>query len=427
MRNPFVIQTARGFGGWLRSPSTKLGALIGFLTWGAYGWAHGTLDNVTLIVTAAAVAVLLPWYARGSNLIEELVNQRFVVVTVGRLARFFVQLAFNLAVFWLLVASGAIGPEIAGVGGVIGAAAVTTLASQGAQYVALFIFQRGFGDLHRNVALGLSATLAVTALATAGVPVIREVFLVAGSALGLGVLMLGILSDLRAVFWRPGGIAVFWGTFNPIHDGHLDLVRRALEERKVERVIMHPTIWPKTYRRWLARGEIRRARVERGYEVLERTSKADVAVDYFPTGDAFLPAATRRDLVKLAIEDAGLADRVEIAWLPELYAKGGFGAVLKEIRHRHPKGPIHVIHGSDFGGMFVRLLMDECGWLYPMPVRRMPGYSATAIRRGKRGLTQPSVQAVLDRLAEEPTRPIEEAQKADKNGGGIGVPIPQVS
>ncbi len=290
--------------------------------------------------------------------------------------------------------------RIEAVGGVLGAAVITTLASQGAQYVAIILYNRGTGDLNRNVLLGLSANIMVTALATASVPVIKELFIAAGIGFGALVFASGLLSDARALMAPKGGVAIFLATFNPFHLTHLDLVRRALDERRLDKVVIHPAIAPCLHVIALARGEIRVGRVEGGIQVLERTTKADANVDYFPTGNRFMAPETRRILIEAAIADAGLEDRVEVAFWPELYADKGFHGVIARIRAEHPGARLYAIHGNDVGGMAVRSIVDECGWIYPFAVRRRDAISATAIRADAEGMTAPPVTDALNALRE---------------------------
>ena len=97
------------------------------------------------------------------------------MISAGRLARFAAQFAFNGAAFWVLSASDALVSQgMQSVGGVAGAALLTTAASQGAQYLGILLFNRGYGDLNRNVQVGLSLNVIATALGTAGLPVARE-------------------------------------------------------------------------------------------------------------------------------------------------------------------------------------------------------------------------------------------------------------
>ena len=98
---------------------------------------------------------------------------------------------------------------------------ITTLASQGAQYVGLYLFQRGIGDANRNVLIGVSINLVLAALGTAGVPGAREAFLVSGFVFGAVFFGVGLLSDIRSVAAPKGGIGLYFGTFNPFHNTHL--------------------------------------------------------------------------------------------------------------------------------------------------------------------------------------------------------------
>ena len=188
----------------------------------SYGLAHSAATNLGLIFVSVFVAFALPLYARLSNKIEEKVNFLTAVMTAGRFSRFVAQLAFNCGAFWVLKESNAlVSGGIETVGGVLGAALLTTAASQGAQYVGIFFFNRGYGDLNRNVQIGLSVNVVVTALGTAGLPVAREVFLIGGIALGLVVFGIGLCSDVRGRCFPKRGIGVFFGTFNPFHRTHL--------------------------------------------------------------------------------------------------------------------------------------------------------------------------------------------------------------
>src|SRR5262249_28428405 len=168
---------------------------------------------------------------------------------------------------------------------------------------------RGIGDLNRNVLIGISINLILTAFGTAGVPFAREAFLVMGFGFGLAFFGWGLTSDLRSVLAPKGGIGLYFGTFNPFHNTHLALVKRAIEERALEKVIIHPTLVPRLLADALRKGEIRVARLEQGFQIYEKTEKADANVDYFPMGRQILPPETRRALIELAVGEAGLGDK----------------------------------------------------------------------------------------------------------------------
>jgi hypothetical protein len=48
--------------------------------------------------------------------------------------------------------------------------------------------------------------------------------------------------------------------------------------------------------------------------------------------------------------------------------------------------------------MTVRNIYDECGWIYPWRILRRDSVSATAIRRGAKGMTSAVVTDVLGQL-----------------------------
>jgi nicotinic acid mononucleotide adenylyltransferase len=387
-------------GRYLRSPSTRMAAFVGLLSYLSYAYAHGSWTNSALIGVSLFVGVFLPSYAKLSNKAELWANNRFGFVTGGRLGRFLPQYAFNLMVFAVMLWGGALNRAgMASVGGAAGAALVTTLASQGIQYLGVYLFQRGIGDMNRNVLVGLSANLVLTALATAGVPFARGAFLVLGFSLGALIFGVGLLSDLRSQLAPKGGIGLFFGTFNPFHNTHLAMVRRALEERRLEKIIIHPTLVPRLHAEAFRKGQLRVARLDQGFQIYETTDKADVNVDYFPTGRMFLPPETRKALIELAVAEAGIADRIEVAFMRETYGSNGFQGVIGAVKKAHPGVRLHGLHGTDLGGMFVRQIYDECGWIYPWRILRRDNVSATAIRRGAKGMTSGVVTDVLTQLS----------------------------
>jgi hypothetical protein len=384
---------------YVRSPSTRTAAFAALLSYLCYAYAHGSWNNPALIGVSVFTGLFLPTYARLSNKAELWANNRFGFVTAGRLGRFAPQYAFNFVVFWVLLSGGALNRVgVQSVGGFAVAALVTTFASQGLQYLAVYLVARGVGDLNRNVLVGLSVNLILTAFGTAGVPLAREAFLVLGFGLGVALFGLGLASDIRSVAAPRGGIGLFFGTFNPFHNTHLAMIRRAVQERGLDKVIVHPTLIPRLHADAFRKGELRVARLEQGFQIYERTEKADMNVDYFPSGRQFLPPETRRVLIELAVDEAGLADKVEVAFLREVYDSKGFQGVIAEVKRRHPGTRLHGLHGTDAGGMTVRNIYDECGWIYPWCMPRRDNVSASAIRRGAKGMTSAVVTDVLEQL-----------------------------
>ncbi len=381
------------------SASVRLGLSIGLLMYLSYGMAHHALTNKLLIASCIFVGIFIPYYSKLSNKLEEVINLRTALVSLGRLGRFAPQLIFNLGLFTVFTLAQIFPPaNLEELGGVLGIALLTTCASQGMQYLALAFANREVGDRNRNVMIALSANIVITALATLGMLWAKTTFLVLGLAFGLTFFAMGLLSDWRAIAFKAGGVGVFFGTFNPIHRTHLELIRSAIKSRGLTKVYLHSTTIPKLHAEALERGEICIARHEQGMRVYEKTPRADVHVNYFPTGSKFYEYETRLAMMRAAIEEAGLADKVEVLSLPEAYTRGGFYAVLDHVKALANGGPIHGIHGSDLGGMWVRGIYDESGWLYPYPVVRRDKVSATAIRNGATGLTTITVQRMIEAL-----------------------------
>ena len=392
---------ASRFSRYARSPSTRLAAFAGLLTYFCYAYAHNSWKNPALIGVALFFALFMPTYSRISNKIEIWSNNQFGYVTGGRLGRFVFQFAVNLALFAvMLYGHGMSASGVATVGGIAGAALVTSLASQGLQYLGIYLYARGIGDYNRNVLAGLCINTVLTALGTAGIPFAREAFLAIGFGLGGLLLLVGVLSDLRSIFAPTGGIGLYFGTFNPVHNTHLAIIQRAMEQRRLTKIIIHPTLIPRLHVEAFRRGEIKVGRLKDGFQIYEKTEKADVAVDYFPTGNIFLPPETRKALIELAVAEAGLADKVEVISLREAYDTKGFQGVIAEIKRMHPGVRLHTLHGTDFGGMYVRQICDECGWIYPWRIMRRDKISATAIRKGAKGMTPAVVTDVLEQLSQ---------------------------
>lgn len=384
---------------YLSSPSARLGMAIGILMYVSYAVAHGAFGNIWLILLCAFVSGFIPYYSKLSNKLEEKANLRWALVSVGRFARFLPQLAFNLAVFAILTV-GKVVPvaNLGQLGGIIGVALLTTCASQGMQYLAIMCSNREIGDRNRNVLLALSINILVTALATLGWPSAKALFLALGLGFGALFFTIGLLSDLRGIWFMKRGVGVFFGTFNPIHRTHLALIQNAIQQRNLKKVYLHCTGVPKLHAQALERGEIRISHYDGGMRIYATTERADVHVNYFPTGKMFYEYETRLKMMRVAVEEAGMSKVVEVISLPDVYQKDGFFGVLREIKKLAPNEPLHGIHGSDLGGMWVRGIYDESGWIYPLSVVRRDGVSATAIRNGAKGMTTKTVQEIIDSL-----------------------------
>jgi nicotinic acid mononucleotide adenylyltransferase len=381
------------------SPTTQIGIGVGVLMFISYAHGHGAYRNTTLLFVSAFIALFIPIYSKWSNRIEERIAFRLALVTPGRLGRFMAQWLFNCGIFFAFVVGNVLPTEkISAVGGIFGIAALTTASSQGFQYFALLSSNREIGNRNRNVLLALTFNVVLTFLATLGFISLQKLFLWSGLILGTIFFGIGLLSDLRSLFPKTGGVGVFFGTFNPIHNTHVEIIRRAIQSRNLSQVIVHATGIPKLHRDALKKGEISIVACRDGRRVYARTPRADVHVNYFPTGNEFYEFDTRCQMMELAIQEAGLGHRVIVMRQPELYESKGFYGVLSWIKNQFPNSPVHGIHGSDLGGMWVRGIYDESGWIYPYSVVRKDGVSATAIRKGAEGMTSINVTKVLNSM-----------------------------
>src|SRR5262249_57400113 len=125
-----------------------------------------------------------------------------------------------------------------------------------------------------------------------------------------------------------GGIGLYFGTFNPSRNSKVAILNRAIAERGLDNVIVHPTLIPRLHADAFRKGQIRVARLEQGYQIYEKTEKADVNVDYFPMGRQILPPETRKALIELAVAEAGLVGKGEVAFFWALYGRERVQSVM---------------------------------------------------------------------------------------------------
>jgi len=137
----------------------------------------------------------------------------------------------------------------------------------------------------------------------------------------------------------------------------------------------------------------------RSMRIYDRTEKADFHIDYFPTGNIFYEVENRVAMLKAAIRDANLEDKVEILYLPKIYQQSGFYGIIKLIRRKHLNEKIYGLHGSDNGGMLVRAIYDE-SFVIPNAIIRKDNVSATAIRNGAKNMTSNTVTKIQGILSD---------------------------
>lgn len=385
---------------YFRSESTTLGVVYGLTFYIAYGLSQNSLlSSPSLLCVSICLSFFSPFYSRASNKIEEWICFKSGFVSSGRFGRFLFQFLFNMGLMAVLSSTAIIKLNLLkNFSELISVSFLTSLLSQGTQYIAISMANREIGNKSFNIIVALILTTTVTALSLSGVPFIKIFFSVISLSIGSIFLFNGILSDLRSKIFPKKGIAIFLGTFNPIHKTHLDLIRKVLKERNVSHVYLHPTVIPKLHRDALNSGEIVISKRDIGMRVYKKTDKADVHVNYFPTGNRFFEFETRCLLAEFAIREAGLQNTVTVLRYADIYEDSGFYGIIKTVKRLHPNTAIHGIHGSDLGGMWVRSIYDESGWIYPYSVKRSDNISATAIRNGAKGQTTPIVEKFLDQF-----------------------------
>jgi len=347
---------------------------------------------------AITVAIALPRIVRLADRPENWVNAHLALTTAGRALRILVQAPAVIVPFLIYCRVGhdVFPGEVLGLGVALAALALL-LSAQGFEAIGISLYFRGTGDRLNNILLGLAIGSGVGALVAWEVPG-GQAALFLGVAIFFMHFLNGIASDIRSRIAPHRGVGIFFGTFNPIHNSHLGNVRRALDERGLEKVYMHLTLVPKLHARALAAGEIVIAKQEAGMRIYEKTATANRWKNYFPTGNRFYEYDVRLALARAALQDVGLADRVEVLDLPDLYDRKGFYGVLGYVKKLHPGAAIHGIHGSDSGGMWLRNIYEESGWIYPFPVIRKDNISATAIRQGAKGMTTRVVEEAIEDL-----------------------------
>lgn len=386
---------------YLKRISTRVAVVVALalylpLTAGTGAWVSPVATILVLVLV-----VLAPRWAQLINAAEARILLRWPRVTAGRAGRFLIQIPANLTLIWILISSRILSLKaLQATGGLLATAVVVTAAGHGFQVLALRCANRGLGHRHRNVLGALAGTTGSIGL----LPMAEDVpgpllfLLFFGGALAVSDGATVLVSDLRSVRYPRGGIGLFFGTFNPMHTTHISMIEQTLRERRLDRVLVHPTVIPKLHAKALRRGEIVIAGREAGMRVYARTPKADRNVEYFPTGNRFLEHGTRVLLIRLSLRDAGLEDRVDVVAWRDIYAERGYYGVVAEIKRRYPGRALHGIHGSDAGGMWNRAIYDESGGIHAYPFPRVDAVSGTAIRDGARGMMTPTAEALFEAL-----------------------------
>jgi len=385
---------------YLKSFYTKLAALMGLVMYLSYAIPTKQYANYYLIFISVFVAIFLPFFTKISEKVEQFMVLKTGSIFLGKASRFSWQFTFNLFAVSMVLKGGIIQLEsLRIVGGLIGAVSLTSFASQGLQYLMLALANRDIGNRYFNITLALSANMCLSAIASLGYQNVQIVFVCLGIILGFIGAFYSLITDIRGIIPSTGGVGIFLGTFNPVHTTHMEIVRNFIEKRQLKKVYIHPTVVPKLHQALLDEGIIKISQMKDGMRIYDRTEKADFHIDYFPTGNIFYEVENRVAMLKAAIRDANLEDKVEILYLPKIYQQSGFYGIIKLIRRKHLNEKIYGLHGSDNGGMLVRAIYDE-SFVIPNAIIRKDNVSATAIRNGAKNMTSNTVTKIQGILSD---------------------------
>ena len=293
-----------------------LSACLSYLS---YAYAHGSWANPALIGVSVFAGVFLPSYAKLSNKAELWANNQFGFVTAGRLGRFIPQLAFNLAVFWIMLWGGALNRDgIASVGGLASARAHHHARVPG-HPVSRPLSGRARHRRRQPQRAGRRrrSTSSWRRWARPALPGAREAFLVLGFGLGALFFGVGLLSDLRSVAGAQGRHRPVLRHLQSVPQ-HPSRDHAARHRRARPRQDHHPS--DARSRVCMPTPSARARSGSDGWRTASRSTRRPTRpmsnVDYFPTGNMFLPPETRKALIELAVAEAGMADKVEVAFYP---------------------------------------------------------------------------------------------------------------
>jgi len=180
--------------------SYLLSGLTGLLTYITYAWLNDAWGNQALVAIAVYLYLSIPAYSRLSNLLERKAGDLAGLTTAGRIARYLLQLLVNCILLYVFLTGGILDPAgLGGIGGFFGAAAWVTAVSQGGQYAANWLAAMGIGSSDRNVAISISVSVVVNALAVSGVAWIQSIY-VGASLFFAGVILLsGVIFDAKTL------------------------------------------------------------------------------------------------------------------------------------------------------------------------------------------------------------------------------------
>lgn len=356
--------------------------------------------NLSVILCSLLCALVIPVFSIYVNYAEEKLQIKTAFLSIGRLGRVLLLAVFASVLFALLSQAEVIEiNKYQSFGGFWGLVFFSAFSQYALQYISLSLFARNVGRKTKNLIFAVSINVLFIVLSLIDHSIwLKLPLLFSAFVFGGGVLFVGLFSDLRSLFYPQHGVGVFFGSFNPIHRVHMDVLKEFIAERNLSRVYIQCSSFNKFHLRALLRGEITLDKREKGIKLYKKTKLSDDFISYFPKGNRFFDYQLKRKLIEEAVKEAGLDHVVTVLDLKDTYETYGYYGVLKNIKRRHLKTPIHILHGSDINGMYIREVSDECGFFYPKAVRRRVGVSSRKIRMGHWESLNPSVRQFLKNL-----------------------------
>ena len=295
----------------LKSFYTKLSLVMALVMYFSYAIPTNGFKNGYLIFVAVFVFFFLPYFTKISEIVESFAFLKTASAFAGKMARFLWQYLFNLFAITMLIKGDIVQMDrLDRVGGVFGAIALLSFASQGLQYIMMALANRNIGNMYLNITLALSINMCLGAIASLGYENVQVFYVIFGIIMGCIGALYSLYTDILGALPLKGGVGVFCGTFNPVHVTHMKILKNFIEKRGLEKVYLHSTVVPKLHQIFLEDGVIRIKEKKDGMRFYERTEKADFHINYFATGNAFYEAENRYAMLKAAVKDAGLEDKV---------------------------------------------------------------------------------------------------------------------
>lgn len=147
----------------------KIALSMGIVMYMAYAIPTRQYTNLYLIGISVFTALFLPIFTIVSTYLEQQTFRLTASMFASKFAKFVWQSLYNLFALGLLVKGHVIDTNnLRMVGGLVGAVCLTSLASQGLQYLAIMLSNHGKGNRFANIFFALSFNVIISALAAIG-------------------------------------------------------------------------------------------------------------------------------------------------------------------------------------------------------------------------------------------------------------------